>query len=364
MKLKVEWEHNEENFSSLLKYIDDDNVTDIDINADMESGEITVWITDIKKGEFKDENHGLTTKFIEQFTHMVANTVDKPFNLNDVSLEADTDELRVSILHESRTMSGRVVCIRKSPPFLRNTPETIITNGYCKPEILALLINCVRAKMNFVFTGEQGSGKTECLKFFSQYIQERVATIEDTAEIHYGIINPEKNFLELLIKPGILDYDEAIKKCLRFHAVWILLSEARGEEAKDLIKQWSTGCFGMTTLHTDDARNIPDRIMEMMGRDGYRSENRIYTFANVGVLIRVRRNENGELERYLDQICFFSREDEENKCYMIVEDGEIVSREIPAKIQKKFKNAKIENPFYEEGVEQIKKNLQEKMRAE
>lgn len=43
-----------------------------------------------------------------------------------------------------------------------------------------------------------------------------------------------------------------------------MLSEARSTEVKSLLECWSTGIRGFTTLHTDDVRKIPDRILNMM----------------------------------------------------------------------------------------------------
>ena len=67
---------------------------------------------------------------------------------------------------------------------------------------------------------------------------------------------------------------------------------------------------GMTTLHTDDVRNIPDRILNMLESrvDAERMENDIYQALDVGILIRKRRNEDGVVYRYIDQVCFFYRE--------------------------------------------------------
>ena len=66
----------------------------------------------------------------------------------------------------------------------------------------------------------------------------------------------------------------------------------------------------MTTLHTDDVRNIPDRILNMLESrvDAERMENDIYQALDVGILIRKRRNEDGVVYRYIDQVCFFYRE--------------------------------------------------------
>lgn len=57
----------------------------------------------------------------------------------------------------------------------------MITNRYCTQEVLELFDELrEKARMNLVFCGEPGVGKTEGIKFFSQYIpaNERVITIE------------------------------------------------------------------------------------------------------------------------------------------------------------------------------------------
>lgn len=101
-----------------------------------------------------------------------------------------------------------------------------------------------------------------------------------------------------------LSYTEAIKLCLRQNPKWIILSEARSTEVQYLLEQWSTRVYGFTTLHLDDLRNLPDRIMNMIGRsrDADRLENYIYEFISVGVLLRQYQNENGMVERYIDQM--------------------------------------------------------------
>ena len=113
------------------------------------------------------------------------------------------------------------------------------------------------------------------------------------------------------------------------------------------MEQWSTGIKGLTTIHLDDLRKLPDRIQSMMNNvnDADRMENRIYRYVNVGILIRRIEDESGKITRYIDQLCFYSREDNENRIYMLVKDGEMVSTEIPPEIRKKFERANIKDPF-------------------
>lgn len=118
-------------------------------------------------------------------------------------------------------------------------------------------------------------------------------------------------------------------------------------EVTSLLEQWSTGVSGFTTIHLDDVRKLPDRIQNMMSdaRDAERMENRIYRYVNVGILIRCVRQPDGKIRRYMDQLCFYSREQYENRIYMILEDGELLSEELPPTIVRRLGQAGIEDPF-------------------
>lgn len=331
-----------EYFGPFWKYVKDPKVTDIDYNGR------ELWITDVENERYSAKCSGMTDKFVEQFSHRIANEVSRPFNRKNPLLEAETDTLRISIVHESVAVSGRSICIRKSLPRVRLTVESALREEFCPPEVLALLVNCVLAKMNLVFCGEPGTGKTECAKFFSQFIpgHERVITIEDNPEWHYSSINPGKDCVELRIREEF-DYTTAIKTCLRQNPSWIMLSEARSLEVKSLLECWSTGIRGFTTLHTDDVRKIPDRILNMMESryDANRLENDVYSYVDVGVLLRRKKREDGKIYRYMEQLCFFTRENGHNGIRLLVEDGELTTEELPESVLHRMEKYGIIQPF-------------------
>lgn len=341
----------EEQFGVFWNYLQIPEVTDVDYNGK------ELWITHLKKGRYRAKEE-VTESFLSAFTHNISNCINKQFNNANKILEADTKELRISILHDSVAMTGISVCIRKSPAIIRNTIDSMITSGFCPEKVLCLLVNCVQAKMNFVFGGEPGAGKTECAKFFMQFIpkEERVITIEDSLEIHYADINPGADAVELRISPGFT-YTDAIKACLRQNPKWLMLSEARSVEVTSLLEQWSTGVNGFTTIHLDDLRKLPDRIQNMMGnvKDADRMENRIYRYVNVGILIRRRKLPDGTIGRYMDQLCFYAREGEENKIYMLMKDGELVSEEVPEDILRKLRDAGVKKPFDSSNLQRYRK---------
>ena len=335
-----------EYFGPLWKYIANEEITDVDYNGR------EIWLTNIYNERYRvnqayvDEN--MTLAFVEQFTQRIANVVSQQFNKQNPELEAETSELRVTVLHESIARSGRSISIRKTPPVIRLTAEKALQEQYCSRDILAVLVNCVLTKMNLIFCGMPGIGKTECVKFFSQYVpgNERVITIEDTMEIRYSVTNPGKDCIEMRVNDRF-DYADAIKASLRLNPKWIMLSEARSKEVKYLLEGWSTGVRGMTTLHTDDVRNIPDRILNMLETrvDADRLENDIYQAMDVGVLIRKKKNGAGQVYRYIDQVCFFDREGQKNKIIMAVTDGKLVLKEFPESLLRRFKREGVDNPL-------------------
>ena len=57
--------------------------------------------------------------------------------------------------------------------------------------------------------------------------------------------------------------------------------------------------------------------------DANRLENDVYSYVDVGLLLRRKQREDGNIYRYLDQVCFFTREQGENHVYLILKDGEL-----------------------------------------
>lgn len=343
-------------FGPLWQFVEDDEITDIDYNGK------EIWLTNTGNERFRVSpafvEVYMTPAFVEQFTQRIANVVSRQFNKKNPVLEAETSELRVTILHESVARSGRTISIRKTPPIIRLTAAKALEEEFCSREVMALLINCVYTKMNLIFCGMPGVGKTECAKFFSQFIpaNERVITIEDTLEMRYSKTNPGKDCVEMKVSEDTFDYAQAIKSSLRLNPKWIMLSEARSKEVRYLLESWSTGVRGMTTLHTDDVRNVPDRILSMLETrlDADRMENDIYQALDVGLLIRKRNLPDQKNCRYIDQMCFFLREGGKNRIVMAVNDGRYVLEKLPAQIQKRFDRAGIVDPFRHELLEERK----------
>lgn len=324
-------------YGELLTLVKDKYITDINYDGKY------LWIDHLKQGRYKS-NVILSETFVKQFCARIANVVSQNFNKHNNILEAETDTLRISIIHESVSQGGVAISIRKTPLNCRLTKEKMLQEKYCSIEVLEFLEICIKSHMNMVFCGLPGSGKTELLKYLTQSIseEEKVITIEDNLEIHFKQINPNHHGVELKVDENILSYTQAIKVSLRQNAEWIILSEARSSEVKYLLESFSTGLHGLTTLHTDHVKKVPDRIMNMIEgiKEPQRVENDIYTFINVGILLRKGIMKDGSIGRFIDQVCIYDRDNNTNSCEMIVEEGKMLEYKLPVNLLNKFKKYK------------------------
>lgn len=336
----------ENDFGPFLPYIKDPDVTDVDYNGQ------DLWVTDVHNRKIKAKTDTpITQTFIERFVRSVANAKSFDFNQRHPVMEAETKDLRISVVHKSRAVSGTSICIRKTPPFKRITERSSIETNYATREIVSFLANCIKAHMNIIVAGQPRAGKTELAKFLGCYIpdSERVITIEDVMEWRFKQLKPKADCIEIQTD-DVFTYTDAIIASLKQNPNWIMIAETRGEEVASLINGFSTGVNGITTLHTDDVRKIPQRMLNMVNETNVekRMLSNIYEFVDVGLLVAIRKNEEtGERYRVIDQLGLFTCENGVMDCHMIVENGKIVSREFPYEIVHKFAVAGIRDNYFQ-----------------
>ena len=319
-------------YGNLLKFILDENITDINWSQGL-------WVNDLNKGRYKIKGFTLVVFFIQQFYTRISNLMNVQFNKNNPLLEAETDNLRISILHDSVTNTGISISIRKTPAVRRINRDSIVKDDYCNGDIDTFMENAIRAHCTVVVGGLPGVGKTEYVKYLTQFIPayERVYTIEDNLE----------DCVEIKIS-DTFGYSEALKASKRQLPTWVLLAEARGEEVRFLMENISAGVHCLTTVHLDDVSKLPDRLRNM-GQTI--NENDVYSFIDIGVQIRSVVKEGEKIKRKVTQVICLSREDEKNGKTMIYEDGKILTKDLPLDIKRKFELAGIKNPFLKENEE-------------
>lgn len=341
---------NEENFGALLPFILDDSITDVDWNGRQ------LWLTTNTNERRLVKDADVDESFFRRFAQRIANINGCQFNKLNPVLEAETEDLRISILHDCRATTGLSCCIRKTPPRNRLTARRALETNYCEEKLLHLLANCVKAHMNVVICGEPKAGKTELAKYLSMYIpeEERVYTIEDVQEWHYAQLKPGADCVQIRIGEGF-SYTDAIRASLKQNPRWLCITETRGNEVRELMKGFSTGVSGMTTLHTDDVTKVPQRMVNMVEDeiDMVRFENNVYEFIDVAVLVTIQVDGSGRRFRRISQVGFFTRDlhREKGNCDVVYSEGHFITDYLPEKIQKKMSETKVENPFFHRKIQ-------------
>jgi pilus assembly protein CpaF len=135
--------------------------------------------------------------------------------------------------------------------------------------MMTFLSACVQARMNVVISGGTGSGKTTFLNCLSRFIpeSERVVTIEDTAELQIQL----EDVIRMETRPpniegrGAITQRQLLMTALRLRPDRILLGEARGGEALDMLQAMGTGVEGsMTTVHANSPADAFSRLETMV----------------------------------------------------------------------------------------------------
>ncbi|MEG2908041.1 MAG: ATPase, T2SS/T4P/T4SS family [Erysipelotrichaceae bacterium] len=322
------------NFGPLTSYIEDDNVTDINYNGHR------LWIDDLKKGRYLIEDFE-EEEFMKQFCFKIANYVNLSFNVGSPLIEAETKDLRISILHDSIARSGNSISIRKTPSLLRLNDKQMVKDKYADKALLDLLIRAVKSHFNIMVCGLPGVGKTELVKYLSSYIAdyERVITIEDTLELRYHDIHPDKDCVAIKVKPSF-SYVDAIKASLRQRPDWILVSEVRSHEVVHLMESISTGTNIISTIHARDASSIPKRILHMFPDVEIYNDVLLHTIheaIDLGVLVKSEISMLG-VKRYIAQVVAFDSVGNESTTNILYEKGKKIDfiKALPENLASRF----------------------------
>jgi len=213
--------------------------------------------------QFKDDKHLL--HIIERMVAAVGRRIDEA---NPIVSARLADGSRVTAAIPPVTLDGPALSIRRFGGRVLANDE-LLANESLTPQMLRLLEGCVRARLNIVISGGSGSGKTTLLNALSRFIPEteRVVTIEDVAELmlqHRHLVRLETREANIEGLGAVAPRDLVIN-ALRMRPDRIIVGEARGPEALDMLQAMNTGHDGsMTTMHANSPKDCFHRIQTMV----------------------------------------------------------------------------------------------------
>jgi pilus assembly protein CpaF len=218
--------------------------------------------TDIK---FDDTKHLLHTIQKMLGLSKANKRLDESSPYADFSLP---DGSRVNVILPPCSVIGPVVTIRKFKDDIA-TVDDLLSLQMLDKNIATLLLSAMKAKLNVIFCGSAGAGKTTTLNVFSRHIptEERIITIEDTPEL----ILLQDHVVSLTTKganvegKGEITSRDLFINSLRMRPDRIILGEVRGGEMLDLIQSISSGHSGsLAIVHAETPEDCFNRMVTMM----------------------------------------------------------------------------------------------------
>ncbi len=243
--------------------LDDPDITEIMIN-----GYDQVYVERyglIEYTSVKFENDAHLMRVIDRIVSPIGRRVDEASPMVDARLPSG---YRVNATIPPLSLTGPILTIRKfaTKPF---EVQDLISNKTISVGLANFLKACVEARINLVVSGGTGTGKTTFLNVLSSFIpiDERVITIEDTAELQLHqphVVRLERRPPNIEGK-GEITIRQLVINALRMRPDRILVGECRGGEAMDMLQAMNTGHDGsMTTVHSNSPRDTLRRIETMV----------------------------------------------------------------------------------------------------
>jgi pilus assembly protein CpaF len=219
----------------------------------------------VEKTHITFENEAHMMRIVDRIVAPLGRRVDESSPMVDARLP---NGYRVNVIIPPLSLIGPMMTIRKfaQTPF---TAQDLVANGTLTTPLVNFLRACVEARVNIVISGGTGSGKTTLLNVVSAFIpsNERIITIEDIAELqlkqeHVGRLEKRPPNVE---GKGEVTIRQLVINSLRMRPDRIIVGEARGGEALDMLQAMNTGHDGsMTTIHSNSPRDTLRRIETMV----------------------------------------------------------------------------------------------------
>jgi pilus assembly protein CpaF len=212
---------------------------------------------------FQNDRHLM--HIIEKIVSSVGRRIDESVPLVDARLP---DGSRVNAIIPPLAVDGPSLSIRRFGRKVLSNDDLLRNQTLTQP-VMTFLAACVEARLNIVISGGTGSGKTTFLNCLSRFIpeHERVITIEDTAELQIQL----EDVVRMETRPpniegkGAITQRQLLMTALRLRPDRILLGEARGGEALDMLQAMGTGVEGsMTTVHANSPTDAFSRLETMV----------------------------------------------------------------------------------------------------
>jgi pilus assembly protein CpaF len=254
-------------FGPLEELMADPDVTEIMVN-----GPHTIFVewkgaNALAEVTFDDVGHLRHT--IEKMLLATGKRLDESRPFVDLSLP---DGSRINVVIPPIVEGGPHMTIRKYGTAFGSL-EDLVAVGSLDTRMAALLLGCVRARMNILLSGASGTGKTTLVEVLTTYIDtdERLVVIEDTPELRFR----QANVVRMVTRPPNIDGEGAVssrelfRNSLRMRPDRIILGELRGAEAMEYLQALNSGHRGsLGVIHASTPEEALIRVENLVPHAG------------------------------------------------------------------------------------------------
>ena len=242
---------------------------DPEVSEIMVNGPHKVFIE--KNGQIQLTNldlktNGHLTTLIERLVSIDPSArIDSSKPMVDVALP---DGSRLNAIMAPIVHGGDHLTIRKYQRLFRSMDD-IVAADMLDARMAALLVAATRARLNILFSGGTGTGKTTLVEVLSRAIpqEERVICIEDTMEIHFDHVNVVRMVTRIpnIEGKGEITIGDLFRNSLRMCPDRVILGEIRGKEAFDYLQALNSGHSGsLAVLHASSPEEAVLRLQNLV----------------------------------------------------------------------------------------------------
>jgi pilus assembly protein CpaF len=240
---------------------------------------------------------GQLNNFIQRLVSFAGRKVDETTPFVDAALE---DSARVNIIIPPLCLNGPTVTIRKFSKRIVKIDD-LVRLGTLSKQAGEFLVAAVQGRINIIFSGATGVGKTTTLGVLSHYISadERVVAIEDTAELsfHQNHVVRLQARLPNIEGRGEITIRDLLRNSLRMRPERIVIGEIRSEEALDMLQAMASGHSGaLSVIHAASPRDVISRLETMVAISGVNIPLwtiRRYIANNLNLIVQQERLQDG-----------------------------------------------------------------------
>lgn len=317
----------EKSFISSL--LENQNITDISYNGD------SIFYMDNCFGRQKSDV-SITEQQAKDFIRQIANISEKQFSYQNPQLDISFGRYRINAVHSSIGRKNGEHCLTFSIRITKSSPVINDKSTFLNAKLRSLLLTLIQSKISIVIGGLTGTGKTELQKYLITIMDHftRLIIIDNVLELDNLLsTNLDINIWQVDERNENSSMQSLVRNALRCNPDWLIVSESRGKEMLDVLNSALTGHPIITTIHSLDVNSMPKRMARMVmmndkNQDFQMILDDIHYIFRFYVYLKMRKNEKGEIDRYVYEISYFDEKGFKHLLY-VDKDGHINSYYFP-----------------------------------